>query len=317
MDAAQTQKRFNFIVGEDFSMLCLSAVVDTLRAANLMLDRPYYSWRVITHDGQPVRASNGLALSAQAIVDDLPAADITFVIVSMRHDVPGLKRMVSTLRTLGRRGAALGAMSVGSHVLALAGQLDNKRCTIHWQHRASFAESFENVICTGNLFEIDGNRYTSAGGTTGIDLALELVRRDHGAMFADKVANNFQYDRIRQFDERQRTGPEPDLMSKSDKLRKLVVLMSEHLEVPLSAGELAGAVDLSIRQVERLFLRHLGSTPGRYYMGLRLERARQLLRQTNTPILDVALSTGFTSHSYFAQSYRQQFGRKPSDERRP
>ena len=71
-----------------------------------------------------------------------------------------------------------------------------------------------------------------------------------------------------------------------------------------------------MRQVERLFLRHLNLTPGRYYMRLRLERARELLRQTNMPILDVAIATGFTSHSYFAQSYRLQFGRPPSEERR-
>ena len=92
--------------------------------------------------------------------------------------------------------------------------------------------------------------------------------------------------------------------------------MSEHLEEPLSALEIARRVGLSLRQVERLFLRHLSCTPGRYYMTVRLERARELLRHTNAPILDVALSTGFTSHSYFAQSYRNHFGCSPSEERR-
>ncbi len=92
--------------------------------------------------------------------------------------------------------------------------------------------------------------------------------------------------------------------------------MADNLDEPLSAVQLAKSAGLSVRQVERLFLRHLTVTPGRYYMRLRLERARELLRQTNMPILDVAIATGFTSHSYFAQSYRLQFGRPPSEERR-
>src|SRR5690606_8610264 len=102
---------------------------------------------------------------------------------------------------------------------------------------------------------------------------------------------------------------------KSEKLRRIVELMAANLENPFTASELARAAGLSARQVERLFLRHLNMTPGRYYMRLRLERARELLRQTKMPILDIAVATGFTSHSYFAQSYRLLYGRPPSEER--
>lgn len=309
-------RHFNFVVGENFSLFCLSAAMEPLRAANLIAETPYYSWSIVSHDGNPVRASNGLSLDADASVEALPPADITFVVVSLSTSVPGLSRIINALRVQGRRGAKLGALSVGSQILAMAGQLNGYRCTIHWQHRAALMEQFPEVNCTGSVYEIDRNRYTGAGGTTGIDLMLEIIRTDFGPELANKVANNFQYERIRSPDDRQRMGREPDLSGKSEKLKRLVVLMAENLEEPLSAGELAGSVELSVRQVERLFLKHLNSTPGRYYMTLRLERARQLLRQTNTPILDVALATGFTSHSYFAQSYRMQFGRAPSDERK-
>ena len=172
------------------------------------------------------------------------------------------------------------------------------------------------VNCTGNVFEIDRNRYMSAGGTTSIDLMLQMIRQDFGARVANEVANQFQHERIRTNTDRQRIGPERDLGGKSEKLQKAVELMAEHLEEPLTALEIARRVGLSLRQVERLFLRHLNCTPGRYYMSVRLERARELLRHTSAPILDVALSTGFTSHSYFAQSYRTQFNCSPSEERR-
>ncbi|RUU72355.1 GlxA family transcriptional regulator, partial [Mesorhizobium sp. M7A.F.Ca.MR.362.00.0.0] len=190
------------------------------------------------------------------------------------------------------------------------------RCTIHWENRAGFVERFPDINCTGNVFEIDRKRYTCAGGTTSIDLMLEIVRGDFGSNLANGVANQFQHERIRSAGDRQRVGPERDLTGKSEKLRRIVELMADHLDEPLSAVQLAKSAGLSVRQVERLFLRHLSVTPGRYYMRLRLERARELLRQTNMPILDVAIATGFTSHSYFAQSYRLQFGRPPSEERR-
>lgn len=309
-------RNFAFVLAEDFSMFCMSAAIDVLRSANLVSGTHYYRWSTISHDGEPVRASNGLTLKPAYAIDNVPQADLTFIIASMALDFPGHQKIVNTLRTLGRRGASLGALSVGSHILAEAGQLEGHRCTIHWENRASFREAFPSIECTSNVYEIDRKRYTAAGGITGIDLMLEIVRADFGTEIANKVANNFQYERIRSHEDRQRVGREPDLTGKSVKLRRLAELMADNVEEPLSAGELAAHVQLSVRQVERLFLKHLNSTPGRYYMTLRLERARQLLRQTNIPILEVALATGFTSHSYFAQSYRNQFGRAPSEERR-
>ncbi|WP_425419589.1 GlxA family transcriptional regulator [Oricola indica] len=313
----ETPKRhFSFILAEYFPMFCLAAAIDVLRSANRLSDTQYYGWSTVSHDGQPVDASNRLAIKAAYGVNDIPQSDIVFVVAGLTTEFPGKARIVAALRSLGRRGVGLGGISIGSHTLAEAGQLEGRRCTIHWENRASFREAFPHIECTGNVYEIDRNRYTSAGGTTSVDLMLEIVRSDFGPDLAHKVANQFQHERIRSHEDRQRVGQEPDLTGKSDKLRKVTELMAENLELPLTAGELAGSVHLSVRQVERLFLRHLNSTPGRYYMTLRLERARQLLRQTNIPILEVALSTGFTSHSYFAQSYRLQFGRAPSDERR-
>lgn len=313
---APPARHFSFVLADKFPMFCLAAAIDVFRSANRMSDTCYYSWGTVSHDGEPVAASNDLTIKAAYSVETMPASDIIFVVAGLTTEFDGKSKIINMLRTSGRRGIALGGISIGSHTLAEAGQLEGHRCTIHWENRASFRERFPHIECTGNVYEIDRKRYTSAGGTTSVDLMLEIVRSDFGSELANKVANQFQHERIRSHQDRQRVGQEPDLTGKSDKLRRVTELMAENLEQPLTAGELAGSVRLSVRQVERLFLRHLSSTPGRYYMTLRLERARQLLRQTNIPILEVALSTGFTSHSYFAQSYRLQFGRAPSDERR-
>lgn len=315
-ELTQPGRRFAFLLVEKFSMFSLAAAIDTVRSANRALGRDFYSWTTVSPDGGAVTASNGLPIEPGHSAADLPPADILFVCVGLATEFPGKGRVLAALRGWGRKGNALGALSAGSHLLAEAGQLDGYRCTIHWENRAGFRERFPDIDCTGSVFEIDRKRYTCAGGTTSIDLMLEIVRADFGPGLATEVANQFQHERIRSAGDRQRVGHERDLVGRSEKLGKIVALMADHLDEPLSAGRLAKSAGLSIRQVERLFLRHLAMTPGRYYMRLRLERARELLRQTNMPILDVAIATGFTSHSYFAQSYRLQFGRPPSEERR-
>ena len=309
-------KHFAFLMIDQFSMLCLSAAIDPLRSANRMSGKPVYNWTMVSIDGEPVKASNGMVVQVDESIDSLGACDILFVCAGYRTEVPGQSHMLAKLRERSRRGGAIGALSIGSHILAQAGLLNDYECTIHWENRASFQEAFPNVNCTGHVFEIDRNRFTSAGGTTSIDLMLSIINTDLGPDLANEVANQFQHERIRTNEDRQRVGPERDLAGKSEKLQRAAELMANHLEEPLAALEIARRVGLSLRQVERLFLRHLSCTPGRYYMRVRLERARELLRHSNAPILDVALSTGFTSHSYFAQSYRTHFGCSPSQERR-
>src|SRR5690606_26062751 len=127
----------------------------------------------------------------------------------------------------------------------------------------------------------------------------EILRTDFGQSLANAVANQVQHERIRSAVERQRVGPDRDLTGKPEKLRRSVELTAGNVDEPFPAGQLAKAAGLSVQRAEG-----------------RLERARELLRQTNMPILDVAIATGFTSHSYFAQSYRLLFGRPPSEERR-
>jgi AraC family transcriptional regulator, glycine betaine-responsive activator len=307
---------FTFLLTERFGMFSLSAAIDCIRSANRLSGQEFYSWKTVSATGGMVTASNAMLLNSDHSLADMPDADILFVTCSFSTDVPDKAKILAGLRSVARRGGALGGLVMGAEMLADAGLMAGYRCTIHWENRAAFREKYPSIECTGNIFEIDRKRYTCAGGTTAIDLMLEIIRTDFGPALAAEVANQFQHERIRPATDRQRIGRERDLSGKSEKLRKVVEMMADHLEDPLSAVQLAASVNLSVRQIERLFLRHLGMTPGSYYMALRLERARELLRQTNAPILEVALQTGFGSHSYFAQSYRTQFQRSPSEERR-
>ena len=256
-DQIQGGRQFAFLLVDKFSMFSLAAAIDTFRSANRLLGRDFYGWTTVSADGDAVMASNGLPLKIDYGVADIPPVDILFVSVGLTTEFPGKSKVLGALRSWGRRGGALGALSVGSYLLAEAGQLEGYRCTIHWENRAGFMERFPEINCTGNVFEIDRKRYTCAGGTTSIDLMLEIVRGDFGSNLANGVANQFQHERIRSAGDRQRVGPERDLTGKSEKLRKIVELMADNLDEPFSAVQLAKSAGLSVRQVERLFLRHL------------------------------------------------------------
>jgi transcriptional regulator GlxA family with amidase domain len=309
-------RSFLLVLLDGFSLLSVAAVIDPLRSANRVLGAPAYRHAVVTAGGRPARASSGISIEADHALPQAPKVDLVLVCAGLFTEADGTGEIVKDLRRRAREGTAIGGVSTGARILGRAGLLDGYRCTIHWEARAAFAEACPAATVTDAPFEIDRDRYTTAGGTASIDMMLHLIARAHGQAVCREVANQFQHERIRSNADRQRSATEPDLTGKPPAVATVIRLMAANLERPLSSQELADAVQLSVRQVERLFLRHVGATPTNSYIALRLARARELLRQTNASVLDVALATGFTSQSHFAQTYRAHFGVNPSDERR-
>ena len=308
-------ERIGLVLIPSFSMIAFTAAVEALRLANRVSGRHLYDWRLYSVDGRPVRASSGIELHPDG---DLEAArDLQIVIVCSGTDVQRFesKAALSWLRRMARKGADVGALCTGSHVLARAGLLDGYRCTIHWENLAGFIEEFPDIEVTNELFEIDRNRFTCSGGTAAIDLMLNLVARQHGHELAAGVADQILHERIRDQHDHQRMSLPARLGVRHPKLLAVIELMEENLEEPLSRTELARSAGLSTRQLERLFRKYLNRSPARYYLELRLDRARLLLLQTNMSIIDVALACGFVSASHFSKCYRDFFGRTPRKER--
>ena len=201
-------------------------------------------------------------------------------------------------------------------MLARAGLLNGHRCTIHWENFDSFREEFPDLAVTQELFEIDRTRFTCAGGTAAIDMMLSLISRQRGQDVASSVTDQLIHHRMRDAHERQRMELRARLGVAHPKLIQVVGEMERCIEQPLSCADLAEGVGLSTRQLERLFRKYLGQAPTRYYLGLRLERARHLLLQTTMPILSIGLACGFVSASHFSKCYSEHFSRTPSQERR-
>ena len=315
-EISQHPTRIGFLLTEKCAMLAFASALEPLRAANRLSGRELYDWVLITTDGKPVTASNRIDIMPNCGLEDDPELDMIFLVSGIDYEQFEDENAFAWLRRKARHGTPIGTLSSASFIAAKAGLLDGYRCTIHWEDAIGFAETYPQIELTGSMFEIDRDRYTSAGGTSAMDLMLHLVARDHGPELASDISMQFQHDRIRDQADQQRMSRKLLLATKSEKLLTAVNLMETNLETPISPAEIADTVGLSVRQMERLFQQHIGQPPARYYMELRLEHARLLLVQTGLPIVEVAVASGFVSHSHFAKCYRQHFHRSPMEERR-
>jgi transcriptional regulator GlxA family with amidase domain len=304
-----------FVLTPNFSMIAFTAAVEPLRIANRLSGRDLYDWHIHSADARPVRSSCNIELTPEGNLD--MASKTETIVVCSGVDVQQHvdKALLSWLRKMDRRGADIGAICTASYLLAKAGLLDDYRCTIHWENLPSFCEEFPEIEVTTELFEIDRNRFTCSGGTAAIDLMLNMIARQHGHELAAQVADQFMHERIRDEHDHQRMSLPARLGVRHSKLLGVIGLMEQNLEEPLSRSDLAVSAGLSTRQLERLFRKYLNRSPARYYLELRLNKARLLLLQTNMSVIDVALACGFVSASHFSKCYRDFFGRTPRKER--
>ncbi|MDX6750143.1 GlxA family transcriptional regulator (plasmid) [Geminicoccaceae bacterium 1502E] len=299
-----------------FSLAAFTAAVEPLRLANRAAGRPLYAWQLFSRTGEAVVASSSVELRVDGSFADARRLDAAVVCSGLEVQAYSHRELLAALRRLSSHGASVGAVCTGTHVLAKAGLLDGYRATVHWENHAGLVAEFPHLEVSQELFEIDRGRFTCAGGEAATDMMLSIIARDHGGELAAQVTDQLIHHRIREPGERQRINLRTRLGVAHPRLLEVVELMESRIEEPLSCAELAAAVGSSTRQLERLFCRYLGKSPMKHYIGLRLQRARQLLRQTSMPILAVALSCGFPTASHFSKSYFEHFGCSPSAERR-
>ena len=304
-----------FCLVPSFSMLAFTSAVEPLRAANRLAGRPLYQWSLFSSATGPVAASNGIELLIHGDLENPGRLDYLFVVAGIGGERFEDKHLFAWLRRLERGGCRIGALSTGSYILARAGLLDGSRCTIHWENLAGFQEEFRQLDVTGELYEIDRNRITCSGGTAALDMMLSIIAVAHGRELATNVAEQFIHERIRDQHDQQRMGLRTRLGISHPKLLQVIAIMEDNLEEPVARAALARRAGMSTRQLERLFRKYLARTPTRYYLELRLYRARMLLMQTSLSVLDVALACGFVSASHFSKCYREFFRRTPREER--
>lgn len=308
--------RLGFLLVPRYSMIAFSSAIEPLRMANRLTGKELYQWKTYTVDGAAVEASNGLEIRPDGPISEARELNTLFVCAGV--DVEGAcdRSTLSWIKKMGQQRINFGGLCTGAHLLARAGLLDGYRSTIHWENIASMREAFPRVAVSYELFEIDRDRYTSAGGTAPLDMMLNLITQQVGSDTATAISEAFACERIRGRHDRQRIPLQLRLGTSQPKLIETVSIMESNIEEPISLDELARHVGVSRRQLERLFQKHLHCVPTRYYLELRLARARQLLLQTSISIVDVAFACGFVSAPHFSKCYRDYYGIPPREERR-
>ncbi len=309
-------ERIGFLLVPQFSMMAFFSAVEPLRVASRQSGQELYSWHIFSADGEPVEASNGMTVVAEAPIAAVERFPTVIVCASFEPDRYESKALLSWLRRLDRQGAVLGGLDTGTHVLARAGLVNSHRVTLHWENLPAFAEEFPDIEVSGELFEVDRKRITCSGGTAGLDMMLHLIWARHGQELAVGISEQLLHDRIRSPGDHQRMALGLRLGVRHPKLIAIVEAMERAVEEPLGLDHLAGLGGVSRRQLERLFRTYLDDTPTGYYLKLRLRRSRHLLEQTDMSVLQVATACGFVSAPYFSRAYRALFGRSPREDRR-
>jgi len=301
----------------DFSQLSYAAVTEPLFVANWLSGRALYRWRTLSRDGKPVRASAGQRVSVDAGIRDVNRFDLLLILASF--DVKRLARdhaLKSWLRRVARHGTTIGSVETASEVVAAAGLLDGLPVAVHWDNLQGFAESHPQCRAVSRLYTSEGNRLTCAGVSAAMDMMLDRIARDQGNALAAEVAAHLMLPGWREGAQPQ---PVPGLKSAATRepmLERAIQIMERNIEEPLPCAAIARRAGLSMRKMQRLFARDLGTSPVRHYQRMRLSKAHALLQQTDLSVTEIAVGAGFGSLEHFCRSYRREFRCRPGDDRR-
>ncbi|WP_422050850.1 GlxA family transcriptional regulator [Shimia sp.] len=308
-------KHIVFLMVEDFANLAFSCAVEPLRIANMISGKDLYNWTLLSENGKTVTCSGGIVMQVDGGFDHAPKCDQVFVLSGSNMQKHTSTNLIKALREQRAKGHPIGALCSGAWILAEAGFLDGMQAAIHWDFHDAFMEKFPEVNLVRNVFVADEKYITASGGTATADLMLHKVETDHGSGLAMDVADQMVYSGARNASAEQRVSLQARNGMRNRHLAKALQIMQDTLENPISPADIAKDLGISSRQLERLFGRYLNSSPKRYHLEMRLERARHLLMQTEASVIDVALACGFESPGHFSRVYRIAYGVSPSMQR--
>ncbi len=303
-----------FLLVPDFTHLAFSCAIEPLRLANLMSGRELYRWTLMSENGQHQTCSTGTTLLVDQGFEPLEQGDRLFVVAGANIKQQVSPALVDYLRRQSRHGVRLGAVCSASYILAKAGLLDRKACAIHWAYHDIMAEEFPDVRLQRTVYVSDSSIVSAAGGPAAADLMLHLISEEHGSELAGLIADQMVYNSVRSGVAEQRLSFSARFGMRNHKIIRAFRIMENHVEDRLNTTEIAEELGITVRQLQRLFNRFIGKSPARVYSEIRLDKARNLLLQTDMSVTEVSVACGFGSTSNFSRSYRDYFGHTPTSE---
>lgn len=304
------------LVVPNFNVSATMAFIDPFRAANYLDGRPHFRWHLVSEDGGTCLGSNGISVETKplsAFGGSNP--DLIILSSSWAPEEHASPRVNAALREFSRAGATIGGLDTGAFILAQAGLLNGRKATVHYEHIDAFQELYPKVDVTESLFEFDGNRITCCGGSASVEFGLHILQGIHGATLANAAARYIFHPSLREHASRQQPEGEPLGSQIPATVKQAIQLMEDHLEEILPIPKICEKIGISHRQLDRLFSAYIQKTPALYYRDIRLDRARGLVTQTQMPMSEIAVASGFASQVHFSRAYRQRFGLPPLKDR--
>ncbi len=295
-----------------FALMAYASTVEPFRAANVLSRRRLYEVINIGPTQEAIESSGVACVNPQVTIKQSVDVDYLFVVAGGNPLEFANREIFNWLLRMSRFGAKLGGVSGGPAILALAGLMNDRRMTVHWEHAEALSESQPNLMIERTLYVIDRDRLTCAGGTAALDLMLELITKHHGAQFANLVSDWFLHTEIRPSIGPQRSGIAARIGSSNAAILDAVKLMENHIADPCNLTDLAGISGLSKRQINRLFKEKLGRSTMGYYRDMRLDKARNLLINSRLSLTEIAFATGFANSAHFSRLFADYFERTPS-----
>ncbi len=304
------------LVYPDTSLMTLAATVDPLRAANRVAGRDIYRWELVSFDGDPAATSCGLAIPVHGAFVPTRRRDLLIVLAAFNVVAHSTRAVLHAVRTGARSAAMTGGIEAGAWALGLAGLLDGRAATTHWEDLEEFAARFPLADVRPDRWVIDGPVFTAGGAMPALDLMLALIRARQGFSTALDVASVYVYDETKGGGEAQPLVSLGRLGDREPRVAAAIRVMETHLDQPLPVSAIARRGGVSARTLETLFRASVGTSPGAYYLALRLKAARRLVLDTRLAMADVAERTGFSSIAALSRAFRREYGQPPTAARR-
>lgn len=305
--------RIGFVVFEGFQSMSFAAL-SVFELANFITGKPLYEMHYISEKGGLVRSSTGM------VIDSKPFHSATYDTVIVGGGPTILEHAPAPLLKFMRKAAAtsrrVASICTGTFILAEAGILDGRRVTTHWLHARELQARYPEIkMEEDRIFIIDGNVWTSAGMTAGIDLALALVEKDFGAELTHSIAQKLVIYHRRAGGQSQHSAL-LELAPKSDRIQNALAYAKKNLHTPLSVEQLAQAAHLSPRQFSRAFRAETGQSPAKAVENLRVETARLMMEQARHSLDEVAQESGFGDRRHMREAFLRVLGQPPQSIRR-
>lgn len=309
-------RKFAFLVYPSFQLLGLVSATEALRVANSICETPVYDWKFV-HDGEPqVASSAGMTINATCNITDLNDFDVLIITASFRHGDHSGARTDAILRRFARLGKTLGSFESGIYHLAKSGVMDGHRAAAHFHNLPLFQQLFPLVDFTRRAYTCESRRMTAAGGTACLDLMLQVIESDLGPVMAARVSALISHP-IRRRDELLQDGLlTAQSLGQHPIVRAACRMMEDCIGVDApDAEKIADKVGVSRRHLDRMFMTSFNCTMAKYYLQIRLARARKLIKSTQMELGEIGTISGFASYSHFLDQYRRQYGVSPSQDR--